>query len=185
MWTDLGSADPKAFVPAIDALIDLGEPGVTAIRRRLMPPAPVPVPNQRIVALIAQLDANAYMEREQATETLRDLGAAAEPALRAARKTTISLEVRVRIDKLLHGLNGTVEDEAGRRLRRTVEVLELIGGVQARASLSEIVRRTDTLAAWEASGAIQRLDGKTEIPTKLDLPPGLPKTTPVPTVPGR
>ncbi len=79
----------------------------------------------------------------------------------------------MRIDKLLKGLKGD-DSDAARRLRRAVEVFELIGGQQARAALADIAARTGTPAAWEAKAAIERLDGMAEIPTKLDLPPRLP-----------
>jgi hypothetical protein len=177
-WTELGSADPKLFVPAIDALIDWGEPVVTAIRRRLALSATGAAPNlQRINQLIAQLDANAFVDREEATAALRDLGAVAGPALYAAQKNTTSLEALRRINGLLKDLRrAEVENEAGRRLRRAVEILERIGSPKARAGLSDIAGRSG-LAAWEAEAAIQRLDGKAAIPTTLDLPPGLPKRT--------
>ena len=35
LWGDLGSVDPKVFAPAVDAMIDLGDPAVAAIRKRL------------------------------------------------------------------------------------------------------------------------------------------------------
>jgi hypothetical protein len=176
LWTQLGSADPKLFVPAIDAMIDSGEPGVTAVRRRLALSAKAKAPNQKhIDQLIAQLDANRFIDREKATAALWDLGVVAGPALYAARENAPSTEALRRIDKLLNGLRRyEVENEAGRRLRRVVEILELIGGHKARAGLSDIAGRSG-LAAWEADAAIQRLDGKANIPTKLDLPPGLPK----------
>jgi hypothetical protein len=174
LWTQLGSADPKLFVPAIDTMIDSGESGVTAIRRRLALSAKAP-DQKRIDQLIAQLDANSFIDREKATAALRDLGAVAGPALYAARKNASSTEALRRINSLLNGLRRyEIESEAGRRLRRLVETLELIGGQKARAGLSDIAGRSG-LAAWEADAAIQRLDGKAEIPTKLDLPPGLPK----------
>jgi hypothetical protein len=180
LWADVASADPKTFVPAIDSLIDLGEPGVAAIRKRIAPPSRT-AEDIRIAKLIAQLDADAYMDREKATTVLRDLGVAAEPALREARENASSLEVRVRIDKLLDGLKrGSAESDGERRLRRLVEVLELAGGEQARAGLTDIAARTGSLAAWEAKAAILRFDGKAEIPNQLDLAPGLPKSNVAP-----
>ena len=180
LWTDLGSADPKAFVPAVDAMIDLGEPCAAAIRQRLARPAESANRDKRLDKLIANLDADDYMVREHAMRELRAVGTAAEPALPGA-DNTMSLEVRTRVDKLLLGLKRyEIDNEEGRRLRRTVEVLELVGGEQARSVLAGIAGRTGTLASWEAKGALQRLDGKADIPTKLDLPPGLAKSGPRP-----
>ena len=152
----------------------MDEPGVVAIRKRLAPPSGDTAQDKRVARLIALLDADAYMEREKAMAALRDIGAAAEPGARTARprENTSSLEVRVRIDKLLDGLHRTAaEDEAGRRMRRLVEVLELVGGQEARTVLADVASaRRPRRRHEEAKAAIQRLDGKAEIPTKLDLP---------------
>ena len=181
LWKNLASADPKMFVPAIDALIDLGEPGVAAIHRRLVPPAVGPAQDRRIGTLIAQLDSDAYLEREQAMEALRELGAAAESALCVARRTTTSLEARVRIDKLLRGLKrDEAENDGEQRLRRVAEVLELVGGEQARGAAGHCGAHGNIRGMGSERGATT-MDGKTEIPTKLDLPPGLPTGTPAAT----
>jgi hypothetical protein len=186
LWSDLGSEDPKAFVPAMEGMIDLGDPGVAALRKRLAPPAPVTDVDRVAAQWITKLDDDSYSEREKASAALRDLGTAAEKALRAARETTASVEVRTRIDALLEHLKGgRTENAADRRRRRLVEVLELIGSEEARTALGDIGRLSGTLEAWEAKAALRRLEGKAEIPTKLELPPGLPKApaatpTPVP-----
>ena len=134
--------------------------------------------------MIAQLDDDAFKVREQASATLGELGAAAAPALRAARAKATSAEMSSRIDALLeHMKGGATESGEERRLRRLVEVLELIGTKAARAELAEIGGRTGSVAAWEAKGAIQRLEGKAEIPTTLDLPPKSGETVPDRAVP--
>ena len=174
-----GSVDPKVFAPAVDAMIDLGDPAVAAIRKRMEPPATPTDRDQLIGKWITQLDDDSYKKREAASAALQELGAVAEPALRATREKSTSPEVCARIDALLEHLQGAgAESEAERRQRRLVEVLELIGTEQARAGLSDILQRTGSWAAREAQGAIQRLDGKAEIPTTLDVPPGLPRLKP-------
>ena len=86
------------------------------------------------------MDDDSYKKREAASAALQELGAAAEPALRATREKSTSLEVCARIDALLEHLQGgRAESEAERRQRRLVEVLELIGTEQARAGLSDIL----------------------------------------------
>jgi hypothetical protein len=172
-WTDLAAEDPKAFVPAIEGMIDLGDPGAAAIHKRLAPPLGDTAQDRLIGTLLAQLDDEAYPVREKASTALRDLGAAAEPALRAARENTTSPEMGIRLDALLERLKDPPDSPAERRWRRLAEVLELIGTEEARAGLSSLAGRTGSAAAWEAKGAIQRLEGKAEIPTTLDLPPGL------------
>jgi hypothetical protein len=184
LWTDLGSGDPKSFVPAMDGLIDLGDPAVAAMRNRQKPPVRLMDQDREIGVLIAQLDHDSYPVREMASATLRERGAAAEPALREAREKAPSPEACARIDALLEHLRGgQAESESERRQRRLVEVLERIGTEEARAGLSDIATHAGTLEAWEAKAALQRLAGKAEIPTKLDLPPGLPKSAPSPQVP--
>lgn len=179
LWADLASADSKAFVPAIDGLIDLGDTAVASIRKRLEPPAPAVDRDQVIAQWIAMLDDESYTQREKASTALRELGAAAEPALRAARDKAPSPEVKTRIDALLERFRIQAETDEQRRMRRLVEVLELIGTQPAHAGLADIAQRAGTLAAWEATAAIQRLEGKAEIPTTLDLPPGLPRYAPL------
>ena len=90
LWAGVASADPKTFVPAIDALIDMDEPGVVAIRKRLAPPSGDTAQDKRVARLIALLDADAYMECEKAMAALRDIGAAAEPALASAGEYVVT-----------------------------------------------------------------------------------------------
>lgn len=56
-----------------------------------------------IVNLIRQLDHADFETRERATAQLKRYGAAAFPALRAARESADALELQLRLDALLHG----------------------------------------------------------------------------------
>jgi hypothetical protein len=181
-WMDLVSADPKVFVPAMDRLVDEGDAAVAAIRRRVAGPAIQTGQEDRIRRLIAQLDDDAYAVREQASAGLLELGTFAERALMEARAKATSPEVMARIDGVLARLTAA-QGDSDRRLCRLAEVLERIGTEGARAGLSEIGMHGGTMGAWEAAAALRRLEGKAEIPTTLDLPPGLPTSTPPAPVP--
>src|SRR5262245_24473404 len=64
-------------------------------------PLPTEATKLRVQALIQQLGANKFQQREQATKELKALGKAIVPQLEAALKTTASAEVRRRLEQLL------------------------------------------------------------------------------------
>jgi hypothetical protein len=58
----------------------------------------------RVKALLHKLDADSFHTRQQADESLRALGKAVLPLLREERSRTTSLEVRFRLDRMVHDL---------------------------------------------------------------------------------
>jgi hypothetical protein len=89
-------------------------------------------------ALVKQLDAPAFTDREAAEKELRGLGDPAIPDLRKALKGELSVEQRRRIEAVLHDANAHLLP-AGERLRavRAVAVLERINSTDARKLLAE------------------------------------------------
>jgi hypothetical protein len=107
-------------------------------------------------ALIARLGAPAFADREAAERALRDLGPAAEPAVRAALRETSSAEARQRLEAIARGLSkppGTNRGEV-----RAVEILERIARGQGPGS--EVGRAAKAylvpLAGGEPTAALTR-----------------------------
>jgi WD40 repeat protein len=113
----------------------------------------------QIAKLVAQLADDSFRVREQATRALHKLGAAAEPELRRALAHAASAELRARAKALLERLPaGRAEGKDGLRSLRSVELLERIGGREARALLAELAERGgEARLGREARAAFERL----------------------------
>jgi hypothetical protein len=114
-----------------------------------------------VSGLIAQLDAEAFADRESASRKLTALGWRAEAALREAARTGKSLEVRRRAEALLRELPPAeaARPLAGAALRgvRAIEVLELLGNEESRSLLRGWAEQTcDRELASEARAALGR-----------------------------
>jgi hypothetical protein len=125
--------------PAWEAMRELAarpEMALGLVKGRLKPAPPPAVTEGDIPALIKQLDAQAFAERERAAQGLRQLGLKAVPRLQQTLKNPLSLETKRRVEQLL--------EEAGRpdpafaMRSRAVEVLERIGGPAARSVLQSL-----------------------------------------------
>ncbi len=66
------------------------------------PPANIDI--SRVKVLLHNLDAESFRTRQQADESLRALGKPVLPLLREERGRTASLEVRFRLDRIVHDL---------------------------------------------------------------------------------
>jgi hypothetical protein len=121
-------------------------PGETAsnlevIFRCLLRPKPE-VEKKRIRQLIANLDADAFMVREKASEELSAMGRIAMPALKQSLQGKPSLELARRVRQLLEKLEGKgIPSDRLRGLRAT-EALERIGTPLAREVLQMLVERS-------------------------------------------
>jgi WD40 repeat protein len=88
-----------------------------------------------IKRLIADLDSIKFAVREKATDALARLGKQAVPALWRALEAKPSAEASRRIASLLAKLDGGEIDPNQLRMLRAVEVLERLGGAEARQLL--------------------------------------------------
>ncbi len=109
---------------------------------------------EHFARLLKKLDSDQFAQREEATQELKKMGDAIEPALRKAIQGKPTLETRRRLQSLLDDLDGA------ERLRslRVIEVLERIGDKPAR----DLLRRLSEGAAgaWlteEAQRSLRRL----------------------------
>jgi RNA polymerase sigma factor (sigma-70 family) len=157
-WATLASADPTKAWGAVWQLQDAPELAVEALRARMKPAASA----AEAAALVKLLDAEDFATREKAAERLRGLGSKAEPALRRALEGTLSLEMRLRVRRLLEPFDlARPVDENDLRDVRAVQVLELIGNPSARRLLKELAGGEKGVRLTRyASEALARLEGK-------------------------
>jgi hypothetical protein len=104
LWDDLGNADAARADRAIWALFAAEQQAVPLLRNNL---TPVPAPRSDWRAWIKDLDSQEFAVRDRASRALEALGESAYPLLHTALTDAPSLEARLRIEKLLAGLNPT------------------------------------------------------------------------------
>ncbi|HKB36953.1 MAG TPA: PQQ-binding-like beta-propeller repeat protein, partial [Gemmataceae bacterium] len=155
LWDDLKGDASRGF-RAIGALRSSPRETVTLLRRRLRPAEPVEA--RRLERLIADLDDERFAVRRDAFEALELLGQRAVPALRKALQGPPSLELRKRVEELLHLLAVRGVSRAEVRLLRALEALEGIATPEARALL-EVLAKGDpeAVATVESRAALERL----------------------------
>ncbi len=150
LWTSLAGDAAKAYqaILTLESVPDQAVP-LLAERFRLedKPDA------ERMKRLLSQLDSEIFAERERATEQLRKLGLAAEPALRMLLQSKPSVEARKRATELL---DSTRQQEL--RLLRGVEVLERIGSPKAKQVIRALAENApSSCLARDAKASLNRL----------------------------
>jgi WD40 repeat protein len=134
LWEDLGGEAPKAY-RAVRILSGMRGDALKFLKEKLLPSRP---DDPRLRRLIAELEADRYVVRQTALAELSGRGALAAPALKAALKTTKSLQVRRRLDELLASPNARqVPNPLGRQ--RAAWVLENINTPSSRQLLGQIL----------------------------------------------
>jgi WD40 repeat protein len=162
LWHDLASEDVHQAYDAVCGLASAPEQALGFLGSRL---EPLPRLDARQVARwIRDLDARSFKVREEAMDNLARFGRLVEEPLRKALEGKPSLEAQRRIEDLLKRLKPkdmTSADEESveewRRLERAVEVLELIGGEQARALVRKVAEGGDFRPTREARAALRRM----------------------------
>src|SRR5262249_28458496 len=125
LWEDLGGADAARAYRAVRVLAAGAGQAVPFLRQRLRPTPDEQL--QRIARLVKELDSERFAVRRQAGDALRQLGRAAEPALRHALEKNPSLEMRKRVEELLEKLDGPALASEALRDWRALQVLEATG----------------------------------------------------------
>lgn len=158
-WSALAGADADQAYRAVGRLAAAPAQAVPYLGERLRP---VPTADdQRLARLIAELDSDQFVARDQATKTLEELAEAAVPALRQAAKDVSSAEARRRIEALLEVLEREPSDPSPERLRvlRAIEVLEWADTVAARQVLRRLAQGAPIgRSTREATEALRRLE---------------------------
>jgi RNA polymerase sigma factor (sigma-70 family) len=157
-WAELAGDDAARADQAIWTLAAVPEQTLPLLRERLQPATPADP--QRVARLIGDLNSDRFAVRRQGTAELEKLGDAAEPALRQTLTTSLTLEMRQRIEQLLEKITQSILAPAPERLRtiRALEVLEHIGTAEARRLLETLSRGTpDVWLTREAKTSLERL----------------------------
>jgi WD40 repeat protein len=161
LWAELGSDDAAAMHRASWVLAAAGEEAVPVLAERL---EPVPIDQalgEKIARLVAQMDDDLFSVREQASRQAAELGEPAEPHLLEALKTTDSAEARHRIRRLLAEIAARPLVLTGDQQRaiRAVQILEQIGGSEARAIFQRVAQgQPSARLTQEAKNALARLE---------------------------
>jgi RNA polymerase sigma factor (sigma-70 family) len=143
LWLMLGGADAQKAGQALWAMVDAPTASLKFLRKHLQR---VPANQDEVQKLIADLDDPKFTVREKATRELGQMGPAAEAALTAKLGARLSLETSKRIEKVLAVIRSTPPTPELMRVLRAVEMLEAIGGLDARIFLEDL--------ASGASGAL-------------------------------
>jgi hypothetical protein len=111
----------------------------------------------KVKDLLEDLDSDNFARREKATRALREMGTAAEPALRKVYQARPSLEVRLRAGRLLEELARQVLPPEELRAVRAVEALEYCGNAGSRELLETLSRGApEARLTQEAKAALGR-----------------------------
>jgi len=157
VWQDLASEDAAKAYGVIGRLA-AAEPslGVASLRERLRPATPADA--KLVKQWIAELDSPQFAVRQKATDQLLALDNQVQPALEQARMSQPTLEVRQRLDQILGRITAKQMTSETLRNWRAIEVLELIGTLQAKTLLEQMAQRApEALVTREAEAALQRL----------------------------
>jgi hypothetical protein len=151
MWEDFSAEAPLAYAAVCQGAA-AGNAGVTALEGKLTPIASVDV--RKFDDLVRQLDSEQFADRQRASQTLADLGMAAEPLLRRTAERTKSVEVRAGVNRLLTRLEPEL-----RRGAHAIEMLEMIGSEPARRLLGQVAKGSaDASVTRQAVEALKWLE---------------------------
>jgi WD40 repeat protein len=158
LWADLAGDDaPKAY-RAIGRLA-AAKGSVSFLNDKLQQAAQATLKQQeRIPALLADLDAESFKVRDKASRDLAELGDLAEPMLRQALTRKLSVESRRRIKGLLEKLNGAAPHPESLRMIRAIEALERTATPEARQVLETLAKGPgEPRITEEAKASLERL----------------------------
>jgi WD40 repeat protein len=155
LWQDLAGDGLKAH-QAVWTMVAGGKASVQFLQQHL---AAVAAPDAaELKRLLADLDANQFKVREQATQALAKLHDRARPSLEEVLRGKPALELRKRVEQLLQHLDGPVTLPEERRGLRAVEVLEQIGTAEARQLLTALAKGLpEARLTQEAKASLKRL----------------------------
>jgi RNA polymerase sigma factor (sigma-70 family) len=157
-WEAFAGADAHPAYAAGWRLTAVPEQTVPFLRTRLKKAASVP--GEQIQHWIADLESSRFRDRQTAEKRLGEWIDEAEPALGKALSSNPSPELRRRVESLLNAPRVVSSPDELRSLR-AVEVLERIGGADARLLLTEVAAGAPAARLTrEAEASLRRLAGR-------------------------
>lgn len=155
LWHDLTAEEAGKAYQAIRGLIASPQKCVPFLKDRLRPVASVEP--RAVDKLIADLDSQQFVIRQQAVEELELLGSQAVPALQQVLTGNPSLEVRQRVEELLEKADHLILSGKSLRVWRAIEVLEHLGTLESRQLLEVLAKGTsESRLTREAKAALER-----------------------------
>jgi hypothetical protein len=165
LWSDLASDEGGKVYAAVRLLRADPARAVPFLQKHLARQEAGPE-KKKMQKLIAELDSDEFTTRDKAMKALEKLGPAAEDVLREALVGKPSLEVKVRLERLLKGLSSAGGlSTAQQRDVRAVRVLEQAGTPAARKLLEALVKESrGWWVSQEAKEALERLGRREKKP---------------------
>jgi WD40 repeat protein len=158
-WTLLSGQDAAGALEALARLINDPARSVPFTKKQLANAQPFA--DEMIEKLIANLDADEYNLREEASKNLAKLGWTAEPAMKKAYAKTSSAEVKARLERLLTTLPKEKLDPTTVFAARVTELLERVGTPEAQELLTELAKGSPSAhLTQEAGDSVKRLEKK-------------------------
>jgi hypothetical protein len=158
-WRQLGDRDAAKAYKSIRKWLDAPPGTVEFLSQKLREPLPrMPVKDQDLAELLKLLDDPSFDARERASNWLRRAGVAGQRTLEQALGRPLSVESRLRVQRLLDEILDSQRVDEFRRAR-AVLILEWIGTDAARASLeAAATQNDDRMLRRDASAAVVRLE---------------------------
>jgi WD40 repeat protein len=156
LWNDLAGDDGLKAHQAIGKMVAGGKTSVEFLQKHLSPVAAAGA--AEVKRLLADLEADQFKVRQQATRTLARLHDQAKHSLEEVLKGKPTLELRRRVEMLLKRLDGPLAEPEVCRGLRALEVLEQIGTAEARQLLGALAKGLpEARVTQEAQASLQRL----------------------------
>jgi WD40 repeat protein len=156
LWTDLAGKDASRAFDALRKLSAAPDQAITLLKDRVHPATPADP--KRLAGLLADLQSDRFARRQQAQSELEGLGELAEPALRQALAGNPPLDLRQRLERLLDSVAGPGHRAGPLGDLRAVELLEGMGGSEARQLLQVLAGGApEARLTREATSALRRL----------------------------
>jgi hypothetical protein len=154
LWADLANDDAARAFRAMCGLSAAPRQAVDLFGKHLKP---VPVVEEKEIAtLLANLEADDFKTREQATQELEKISEQALPVLKKALAAKPSLEARKRIERLVE--QASAQTSGLLRCLRAIEVLEHSGTTEGRHVLVALAGGApQARLTREAKASLQRL----------------------------
>jgi WD40 repeat protein len=164
LWKELASSDAEKAFAAQRRLVASGDCGVAGLRRHVRPAGGKAADAAGLALLVKQLDDDEFKVRVKAFAALAAEGKAAEMFLRKTLENKPSLEVRVRVKRLLARLEGQSLTAQERQSVRAVEVLEWLGSPAARKLLQKLAHgRAGAAVTCAAQASLARLQQRRSV----------------------
>jgi hypothetical protein len=156
-WQDLSVRTGPAPAQALSTLMQAGDAAVALLQKQL---SPVVGPSeQQLQGWIKDLGHAKYAVREKAVQELQQLRELAIPALQEALQDNPTLEVHVRLERLLQAADPARLSPGRLQARRALEVLERLGTAQACQLLRRLADGApEAQLTREARGSLDRME---------------------------